>query len=100
MGRNLNARAAAALLALAALCAACAVPPTADAAKRPIKVKPSNPFYPVLEAFGEGQVAYGALVGDCVMRPYTTCHGGDISGARANGALAPFSALKRLNAAR
>ncbi len=61
------------------------------ASAKPFMVKPSNPFYPVIEAFGEGSVEAGATVRGCTVQPLTSCPRAELGGAKL-----PQALLRRL----
>lgn len=58
-----------------------AISPAVEATKpAPIKVRTSDPFYPILEAFGEGGVEPGSVLNGCRLVPFAKCPGAELGG--------------------
>ncbi len=89
------------LFLLAAVGIALGTAPAAAPAKgrTPVAVKPTNPFYPVLEAFAEGTVEVGAIIGGCRLEPFAQCPGAELDRGKLTGAIVTSSDLRRLHAA-
>jgi uncharacterized protein YjbI with pentapeptide repeats len=83
------------LAVLVALSAPAVAAPAAGAARRPLKVKTFDPFYPLVERRYEPTPELGATINGCALHPLTSCPGAEFEELSLPGVDLSRSSLRR-----